>query len=154
MYMPVRGRVMEVASNDRSASFFGTTFSYSDLESRNLDDATHSFLADGKIGRHPCYVIRSVTKPGKRSQYARSVSWIRKRDLMLLRARMYDRSGNLHKTLYVRRIRKIQGRRVVMESKMKNNKTGRYTLMKVVQIRFTADIPDGDLTRRALKRAI
>src|SRR5580692_11912498 len=78
MWTPAIGRDRRIAQQDRSTRFFGTDFSFEDLEERDVDQYDFSLQGEEPIGGAPCWRIESKPKQGKSSQYTSSRVWIRK----------------------------------------------------------------------------
>ena len=78
MWTPAIERDRRIALQDRSTRFFGTDFSFEDLEERDVDQYSYSLLGDDTLGGVACWKIASVPKQAKASQYSRSVVWVRK----------------------------------------------------------------------------
>src|SRR5713101_1610327 len=77
MWTPAIERDRRIALQDRSTRFFGTDFSFEDLEERDVNQYDYALLGEDMVGE-PCWKIQSTPKQSKSSQYAKSVIWIRK----------------------------------------------------------------------------
>src|SRR6185503_295594 len=89
MWRPAIGRDQRIALQDRSTRFFGTDFSFEDLEERDVNQYDYSLLGEDPVDGAPCWKIQSVPKQGKSSQYTRSIVWIRKDNYALARIENY-----------------------------------------------------------------
>jgi hypothetical protein len=78
MWTPAINRERRVAAQDRRARFFGTDFSFEDLEERDIDQYDFVLQGDDTIDKESCWKIVATPKPGKRSQYSASTYWVRK----------------------------------------------------------------------------
>src|SRR4029077_1014647 len=78
MWTPAIEGDRRIALQDRSTRFFGTDFSFEDLEERDVDQYDYTLLADETVDGVACWTIQSTPKQGKSSQYTRSIMWIRK----------------------------------------------------------------------------
>lgn len=85
MWTPAIERDRRIALQDRSTRFFGTDFSFEDLEERDVDQHDYSMVGDDSIDSEPCWKIQSIPRQGKSSQYTRSLVWIRKSNYTLAR---------------------------------------------------------------------
>jgi hypothetical protein len=81
MWTPAIGRDRRIALQDRSTRFFGTDFSFEDLEERDVNQYEYQLLGEETVDGASCWKIQSVPKERKSSQYTRSVVWIRKDNL-------------------------------------------------------------------------
>ena len=72
---------------DRSTRFFGTDFSFEDLEERDVDQYDYKLLAD----EGGMWKIES--RPRKSSQYAYSYFWIKKDNYTFVKIEAYNKKG-------------------------------------------------------------
>src|SRR5216117_254737 len=78
MWPPAINRERRIALQDRSTRFFGTDFSFEDLEERDVDQYDHTMLGTDTVDGVGCWKIQSTPKKSRSSQYTRSIAWIRK----------------------------------------------------------------------------
>src|SRR5262245_8420172 len=78
MWTPAIARERRIALQDRSTRFFGTDFSFEDLEERDTDQFDYKILGEESISGAACWKIESRPKKTKSSQYTHSYLWIRK----------------------------------------------------------------------------
>src|ERR1700674_5237878 len=62
MWTPAIERDRRIALQDRSTRFFGTDFSFEDLEERDVDQFEYKMLGDGNIDGAVCWKIESRPK--------------------------------------------------------------------------------------------
>src|ERR1019366_3625974 len=67
MWTPAIERDRRIALQDRSTRFFGTDFSFEDLEERDVDQYDYSMLGSDTIDGAACWMIRSIPKQGRSS---------------------------------------------------------------------------------------
>ncbi|HEY4363293.1 MAG TPA: outer membrane lipoprotein-sorting protein [Bryobacteraceae bacterium] len=87
MWRPAIGRDQRIALQDRSTRFFGTDFSFEDLEERDVDQYDYKLL--GEEGGS--WKIES--RPRKSSQYTYSVFWIKKDNFTIGKIEAYNKKG-------------------------------------------------------------
>lgn len=153
IYLPGLRRTRRIVGREREGSFMGSDFSYSDLRRADIGDATHKRLADDKIGNDAVYVLESITKKSAKTHYSKIETWVRKSDFLPLRTRFYDAKGKLAKTLYARRVQRIDGTPVVMEARMESHETGHATLLVIDSIEKRTSLPDSLFTPTALEHS-
>lgn len=154
LYIPSLKRTRRIVGRARRGRFLGSDFTYADIEARALRQATYRRLPDARVGRHPCYVIEAKPK-GAGSQYRKVLAWIRQKDFIAIRLKMYDQGGKLLKKLFVRRIgRSPQGRPIIKETKMANVQSGTSTLLQVLSSRALAAGAAQLFTVRNLSRGL
>jgi hypothetical protein len=151
LYLPAVSKTRRISGKQRNAAFVGTDYSYADLDNRDIDDATTVRLEDEKVGKQDCYVI-DATPTSKDSAYGKITLWIAKDSFLPLRIRFYDGKDNELKRLTVQEVKKVEGRWVIMESKMVDLKRQHTTVMKVTEIDIRDDIPLEQFEERALER--
>ena len=78
MWIPAEERDRRIALQDRSSRFFGTDFSFEDLEERDIDQYDFKLLSDDKLDDAVCWKIESHPKENKTSQNTSSLLWVRK----------------------------------------------------------------------------
>lgn len=154
VYLPGIRRTRRIVGRERQGSFMGSDFSYADLDQRELRSVTARKLADERLGQSACYVIEATPRPegDVPAVYGKVQVWVRKADFVPLRIRFHDRSGALVKTLYSRRVSTIDGRPVILESRMQDARSGHATDLVIETIRFRTDFADDLFTPRSLER--
>src|SRR5437773_8269675 len=78
MWTPAINRERRIAIQDRSTRFFGTDFSFEDLEERDTNQFDFKFAGEESIDGAACWKVQATPKKSKVSQYTHSLVWIRK----------------------------------------------------------------------------
>jgi hypothetical protein len=94
MWTPAIERDRRIALQDRSTQFFGTDFSFEDLEERDVEQFDYSMVGDDTVDGAACWKIQSVPRQTKSSQYTRSLVWIRKDNYTLARIENFVRTSS------------------------------------------------------------
>ena len=76
---------------------------------------------------------------------------MRKSDFLPLRTRFYGAGGKLAKTLYVRRVEKVDGKPVVKEARMESHANKHATVLIVDGSERKEDMADSAFTPTALE---
>jgi hypothetical protein len=153
IYLPAFKKVKRVVGAQRSQSFMGTDFSYSDLDGREVDDAVWKRLEDTSLGGQDCYVVEGVPKNPDLQSYGRSVLWVHKKHLIPMRIDFYDKDrATVKKRLTVRKLEKKHERWIASDSVMETLGKGTETRLKLESVDFDTPIPEDDLSQRALER--
>lgn len=152
VYLSGLKRTRRIVGRERDGSFMGSDFSYADAEPPSETHATSKRLPDEKIGSDESYVIETLIGKGAKSKYGKIVHWVRKRDMVTLRTRFYDRKFKLLKTLYTRKVRKLQGKPVIVEARMENAQSGHATELHIDAVERRGDLSDKLFTPAALER--
>src|SRR5690242_3660324 len=108
MWTPAIGRERRIAIQDRSTRFFGTDFSFEDLDERDVDQFDYAMIGDDAVDGAACWKIQSTPKQTKSSQYTRSIMWVRKDNYAFARIENYVRE-QLVRRLHGADIQNVQG---------------------------------------------
>ncbi len=151
MWTPSLERDRRIALQDRSARFFGTDFSFEDLEERDVSQYDYSLVGDEPLDGEACWKIESVPRQTKSSQYTRSIVWVRKSTYT------FARIDNLIKDQVVRRLiyadmANVQGIWTARRLEMSDLRTGSRTLLTLDQLRYNVPLNEEDFTVQALRR--
>ena len=71
MWTPAIQRERRIALQDRSTRFFGTDFSFEDLEERDVNQYNYRLLGEEAVDGAPCWRIESTPSQKKISQYTK-----------------------------------------------------------------------------------
>jgi hypothetical protein len=151
VYLPGLKRTRRIVGREREGSFMGSDFTYRDLSPKEDPGAKHRLLPDEKIGNDATYVLETTPGSAKEVGYSKLVTWVRKTDFVPLRTRFFDPSGGETKTLYVKKIRDLKGKPVVVESRMQS-KNGHATELIIDSLEEKDDFPDSAFSPSALER--
>jgi hypothetical protein len=151
IYLPGLRRTRRIVGREQEGSFMGSDFTYADLRRVDPKHAKHKRLPDETIDGEKAYVIESILDKGANVRYGKTLTWVRQSDYIPLRTRFYDRKGDLVKTLYARRVKKLEGRPLVVEALMQSA-NGHSTVLIVESLEEKADLPDSAFEPTALER--
>jgi len=151
MWTPAIERDRRVALQDRSARFFGTDFSFEDLEERDADQYDHTLLGEEPIDGADTWKIQSIPKPAKQSQYTKTVVWIRKDNYATARIESYVITQVVRR-LELSDIRQVQGIWTAHNTLMTDLKRGSVTRLTLDKVQFNLPMKDDDFTVQALRR--
>ena len=93
MYSPSRGRTARVKLKGQSVA--GTDFSFDDflVSLDDIEDAEYERHADEELQGVSVYVVEAFVKPGSKTEYSRSLSYIEKEHFVAIRTRYWDEVG-------------------------------------------------------------
>jgi outer membrane lipoprotein-sorting protein len=151
MWTPAIERDRRIALQDRSTRFFGTDFSFEDLEERDVDQYDYTLLGSEVIDGADCWQIQSVPKQAKSSQYTKSVVWIRKDNYVFARVESYVKDEVLRRLNYSR-ISTIEGIRTAQELTMSDLKRGSVTRLTLEKVAYNLPFKEDDFTLQAIRR--
>jgi hypothetical protein len=151
MWLPELQRDRRVAFQDRSTRFFGTDFSYEDLEERDVNQSDFKLLGEETMDGQPCWKIESTPKKSKSSQYTRIVMWLRKDIYFPVQYEMYAKD-QLARRLHYRRIEKVNGVWSALEMEMFDIKRKGRTVLKSDKLQYNLPLKDELFTLQGLRR--
>jgi hypothetical protein len=151
MWAPAVERDRRIALQDRSTRFFGTDFSFEDLEERDVNQYEYALTADDAVDGVACWKIQSTPKEAKLSQYSRSLVWIRKDTYA------FARIENFLKDQVVRRLvysdyANIQGIWTARTLEMSDLRRGSRTRLSLGNLQYNVPMKDEDFTLQAIRR--
>ena len=88
------------------------------MERRKPDMDLHKILREEKIGGHECWVLESIPKDPKSSQYSKLISWISKMALLPVKTEYYDSREKVLKEFNAMETKRVDGIWSVTESEM------------------------------------
>ena len=151
MWTPAIGRDRRIAQQDRSTRFFGTDFSFEDLEERDVDQFDFKLEGEEALDGAACWRIESKPKQSKSSQYTSSRVWIRKDNYVPVQYENYTKD-KLIRRLVERDIQNIQGIWTARQLEMTDPGRKSRTILKLENVRYNVPMKDDDFTVQALRR--
>jgi hypothetical protein len=152
MWTPAINRERRIAMQDRRTRFFGTDFSFEDLEERDVDQYDYALKGEESIEGEPCWKIESRPRESKSSQYSSSLLWIQKRTYSFAQIENYS-DGRLIRRLKYKDIANIQGiwtaRQLEMEDLTRNSKT----ILRLDSLKYNVPLKSEQFTLQALRRS-
>ena len=150
MWTPAVERDRRIAMQDRSTRFFGTDFSFEDLEERDVDQFDYELLGEQKVENALCWKIQSVPKQAKSSQYTKSIVYVRKDNYAFARIESYVKDLVVRRLTYssIVNIQGIWTSKLLTMSEVKRGSVTRLTLEKV---EYNAPISEERFTLQSLR---
>jgi outer membrane lipoprotein-sorting protein len=151
MWTPAIERERRIALQDRSTRFFGTDFSFEDLEERDVDQYDYSLAGEENVDSAACWKIESTPKQSKSSQYTKAIVWIRKDNYALARIENVIKSEVVRRLQYSD-IRNVQGIWTARELEMSDLRVGSRTRLTLDRLEYNVKLNDADFTLLAIRR--
>ena len=151
MWTPSIERDRRIALQDRSTRFFGTDFSFEDLEERDVDQFDYSMVGNDTLEGVGCWKIQQTPKRTRASQYTRSIAWIRKDNYSMARLDNFVRD-EVVKRLAFSTIENIQGIWTARLMEMYDLRRNTHTRLSLQQVKYNAPMKEDDFTLQAIRR--
>jgi outer membrane lipoprotein-sorting protein len=151
MWTPAIERDRRIALQDRSTRFFGTDFSFEDLEERDVNQYEYSMSGDDTIDGAVCWTISSTPKEAKSSQYSKSIVWVRKDNYAFARFENYVGSQVVRRLNYSD-IRNVQGIWTAHTMEMSDLRRGSRTKLTLDKLEYNVPLKEDDFTLQAIRR--
>ena len=145
LWRPNIGREQRIALQDRSTRFFGTDFSFEDLEERDVAQFDYKLLGDEKD------TWKLESKPRKSSQYTYGYLWIRKDNYTIIKVESYNKKGLVRVIDYrdFELAKNIWTARTIEVTDVTRNN---HTTLKYDKLDYNLPMKDDNFTLDALRR--
>ncbi len=160
LYLPELQKVKRIASSDKSSSFMGSDFTYSDMTSKNVQDYTYEIMKEPMVGGHKTWQIMVTPKKQKtidETGYTKSILFIRQDNFIVTQALYYVKDGDKLKYMQVTGLEFIEGIWTATTIQMVTKK-GRQTLHKTIlefsDIKYNQDLKESFFVTRTLERGL
>jgi len=151
MWTPAINRERRIALQDRSTRFFGTDFSFEDLEERDTDQFDYKLIGNESVDGAACWKLQSTPKQSKASQYTHSYVWIRKDNYSFAQIENYIKEQLVRRAHYTD-IRNDQGFWTAHQIDMHDLKRNSHTILKIDKLQYNLPMKDDAFTLQALRR--
>ncbi len=160
LYLPELKKVKRIASSDKSSSFMGSDFTYSDMTSRNVQDYTYKVMKEPKVNGHKTWQMLVTPKSEKtvdETGYTKSIVFVRQDNFVIVQALNYIKIGKKLKYMKVLDLKEIDGiwttKKMQMVTK-KGKKTLHKTIFEFSDIKYGQDLEESFFTTRTLERGL
>ncbi len=151
MWTPAIERDRRIAAQDRSTRFFGTDFSFEDLEERDVDQFDYSLAGEDSIDGAPCWKIESKPKQSKSSQYTSSLVWVRKDNYVAAQIESYSKD-KLIRRIHYSDIQNVSGIWTPRTVEVYDANRKSRTVLKLEKLEYNVPMKEEDFTLEALRR--
>jgi len=160
LYLPALQKTKRIASSDKSSSFMGSDFTYSDMTSRNVQDYSYEIMKEPMVGGHKTWQMMVTPKTEKTIEetgYTKSIVFIRQDNFVIVQALNYIKLGSKLKYMKVLGLEKIEGIWTVTKIQMvtkKGKKTLHKTILEFSDIKYNQDLQESFFTTRTIERGL
>jgi hypothetical protein len=153
MWTPALQRERRIALQDRSTRFFGTDFSFEDLEERDVNQYTYRLLGDDSIDGTECWRIESTPSQKKISQYTKAEVWIRKDNYGFAQVESYIKTEVVRRLTYSNFVQ-LQGIWAARRLEMNDLRRKSRTILTLDKLEYNVPLKDEDFTLHALRNPL
>ena len=154
MWTPAIERDRRIALQDRSTRFFGTDFSFEDLEERDVNQYDYSLLGEDASTARRAGGSSRGRRRRKSSQYTRSVVWIRKDNYAFARIENYVKDQLVRRLNYsdIQNVQGIWTARAARDDRPAPRAAARVLTLEKLQ--YNLPMKDEDFTLQALRNPL
>jgi hypothetical protein len=151
MWIPANERERRVALQDRATRFFGTDFTFEDLEERDVEQYSYAMAGDDVLDGVACWKIESRPKQTKASQYTHSLVWVRKDNYAFQQFENYIRTELVRRLKYSR-LEQVQGIWTARVAEMTDFRRNSRTVLTLDKLLYNVPMNESDFTVQGLRR--
>jgi hypothetical protein len=151
MWTPAIGRERRVALQDRSTRFFGTDFTFEDLEERDVDQFDHKLIGEEDLDGVKCWRIEGTPRKTKTSQYSSIQLWIRQNDYAIAQVACYVKDQIVRRLKYSQ-IEKVQDIWTARVAEMNDLRRKSRTILTMDKLQYNVPLNAEDFTVTGLQR--
>ena len=151
MWTPAIERERRIALQDRSTRFFGTDFSFEDLEERDVNQYDYALRGEETIEGATCWRVESTPKQSKSSQYTRSLVWVRRDNYAFAKIENFIKEQTVRRLTYSK-IENVQGIWSARQLEMEDLRRGSRTRLTLDKLEYNVPLKEEDFTLQAIRR--
>jgi hypothetical protein len=151
MWTPALNRDRRIALQDRSTRFFGTDFSFEDLEERDVNQYEFTGKGEETVDGEQCWKIESRPARGQRSQYTSSLLWVRKTNYTYAAIENYKDSKLIRRLKY-NTLENVQGIWTARLLEMEDLTRHSRTILRLDSLKYNVPLREDQFTVEALRR--
>jgi hypothetical protein len=151
MWTPSIARERRIALQDRKTRFFGTDFSFEDLEERDVDQFDFKVLGEEALDGQVCWKLESRPKQSKSSQYSHSYLWVRKDIYAFLQVESFQKEKLIRRLKY-QNYQKMQGIWTPLTVEIADVERKSRTVLKTDKLEYNLPLKEDAFTLQALRR--
>lgn len=153
MWTPALQRERRIALQDRSTRFFGTDFSFEDLEERDVNQYNYRLIGEETVDGVPCWRVESTPSQKKISQYTKADVWIRKDNYTFAQVESYVKAEVVRRLKYSDVVQ-VQGIWTARRLEMVDLRRKSRTILTLDKLEYNIPLKDEDFTIQSLRNVL
>jgi outer membrane lipoprotein-sorting protein len=153
MWTPALQRERRIALQDRSTRFFGTDFSFEDLEERDVDQYNYRLLGEETIDGAPCWRVESTPSQKKISQYTKSEVWVRKDNYAFAQVESHIKADVVRRLKYSDFVQ-VQGIWTARRLEMTDLRRKSRTILTLEKLEYNIPLKEEEFTLQGLRNPL
>ena len=153
MWTPALQRERRIALQDRSTRFFGTDFSFEDLEERDVNQYNYRLIGEETIDGVPCWRVESTPSQKKISQYTKADVWVRKDNYTFAQVESYVKAEVVRRLKYSDVVQ-VQGIWTARKLEMVDLRRKSRTILTLDKLEYNSPLKDEDFTIQSLRNVL
>jgi len=160
LYLPALKKSKRIATVDRSGSFMGSDFTYSDMTSLDLEDYDFKLIKTQSVEDKETWLIEALPKTDEvmeETGYTKSILFIRQDNHVVIRAIHFVKEGGRLKYMEVKKLKLIDKIWTPTEINMTTKKgkiTLHRTILKYHDIKYNEELDDSFFTVQRMERGL
>ena len=161
LYLPAMQRVNRTAAGDKSNSWMGSDFTFSDVEGSEVNEYTYKILSENDpVDGHDCWKIEALPISDeivKKTGYLKSVNWVRKDAFLVVRGINYVKKGKKIKYYSTKNIKEIDGIWTIGTIQMvttKNKKVQHSSVLSLEDVSYNIPVDDQMFEVETMQRGL
>ena len=151
MWRPAIERDTRIALQDRRTRFFGTGFSFEDLEERDVDQYDYKIVGSENMDGALCWKIEAAPKEAKSSQYTNTYLWFRQDNYVLAELQGWSKD-RMMRSIHYTDIAQVQGIWTSRRLEVWDTERKSRTILTLEKLQFNLPLRPQDFTVEALRR--
>jgi outer membrane lipoprotein-sorting protein len=153
MWTPALQRERRIALQDRSTRFFGTDFSFEDLEERDVDQYNYRLLGEETVDGAACWRVESTPSQKKISQYTKADVWIRKDTYAFAQVESYVKTDLVRRLKYSDFVQ-TQGIWTARRLEMTDLRRKSRTILTLQKLEYNIPLKEEEFTLQGLRNPL
>lgn len=153
MWTPALQRERRIALQDRSTRFFGTDFSFEDLEERDVNQYNYRLVGEETVDGVACWRVESTPSQKKISQYTKADVWIRKDNYTFAQVESYIKAEVVRRLKYSEVVQ-VQGIWTARRLEMIDLRRKSRTILTLDKLEYNIPLKDEDFTLPSLRNPL